>query len=105
MQVLTALDFDIGVRVAVPYLQLLPPMVVGQIRVRANMLDEPLRILPELPVLRRVPPEQLMLEDGEADPEEDQEGSPQDAVESDEKSDEDEYVLVWSRTIRVPKDQ
>ena len=49
------------------------------------MLDEPLRILPELPVLRRVPPEQLMLEDGEADPEEDQEGSPQDAVESDEK--------------------
>ena len=105
MKVLTALDFDIGVRVAVPYLQLLPPMVVGQIRVRANMLDEPLRILPELPVLRRVPPERrepLMLEDIRRDEveengEEEEDnllGPPPDAVESDEKSDEDEYVLV-----------
>ena len=104
MKVLTALDFDIGVRLGVPYLQLLPPMVVGQIRVRANMLDEPFRVQgPQLPVLRPVQPERrepLMLEDKRRDEvegngrdeengeeEEGQEGSPQ-------KSDEYGYVLV-----------
>ena len=37
IRVLTALDFDIGVRLGVPYLQLLPPTVVGH-RVRAGLL-------------------------------------------------------------------
>ena len=36
--------------------------------------------------------------------EEDQKGSPQPhAVEKDEKSDEEEYVVLWSPTKRVPK--
>ena len=111
IKVLTALDFDIGVRLGVPYLQLLlPPMVVGQIRVRAGLLG-PLPLAPgeQVAPLRRWEGQQrrkpLMLEDIRGDEEEenengeeveeDQKGSPQpNAVEKDEKSDEEEYVVL-----------
>ena len=114
MKVLTALDFDIGVRLGMPYLQLLPPMVVGQIRNRAGMQHVPFPVDAGLVLRRWEGPQQfqqperqepLMLEDIRRDEEgenengeeveEDQEGSPQsNAVENDEKSDEEEYVLV-----------
>ena len=118
MQVLTAVGYDIGVRLGMPYLHLLPPMVVGQIRNRAGLIGLPDGLYAPAPVdlrlaewqgLQRFQPERqepLMLEDIRRDEveeeheengeeEEDQKGSPQaDAVEHDEKSDEEEYVLV-----------
>ena len=114
MKVLTVLDFDIGVRLGVPYLQLLPPMVVGQIRIRAGMLDVLFPVDPGLVLRRWEEPLQFqqperqeprMLKDIRRDKEgdhengeeveEDQNGSPQpNAVENGEKSDDEEYVLL-----------
>ena len=123
LKVLTAVGYDIGVRLAMPHLHLLPPMVVGQIRNRAGMIGLPDGLYAPAPGLRlalwqgpqQFQPERqepLMLEDirrdeveeeneenweeeEEEEEEEDQKGSPQaDAVENDEKSAEEEYVLV-----------
>ena len=88
IKVLTALDFDIGVRLGVPYLQLLPPMVVGQIRVRAGLLG-PLTLAPgeQVAPLRRWEGHQrrepLTLEDIRGDEEEENENGEE--VEEDQK--------------------